>query len=220
MEMINKEAEARANEAIQYVEEFGAIVIKTDEVYSASGEILKQIKQKKNILEEERKKMTVPLDDAKKAIMDFFRRPITMLENLEGNIKANMLAYYNEKEKARRAEEQRQRDIAAEEERKAKAKIDKEIAKAEAKGQDTTELEMKKESVYIPPAEVAASTPKVAGVSARKVWTYKIVNRDLIPKEYMIPNEALLRSTATSTKGTMEVPGVVFYQESSMSARV
>lgn len=92
----------------------------------------------------------------------------------------------------------------------------------ELKLQQATELEEQgrpeeAESVLNMPSTVApipVYTPKkTEGVSYRDNWKMKIINVDMIPREYLIPNDTLLNSVGKMYKGKKVVPGVEFYNE-------
>ena len=55
--------------------------------------------------------------------------------------------------------------------------------------------------------------PKVKGVSTKKIWKYRITDVNLIPRECMIPNEVMLGELARTTKGTIEISRIEFYEE-------
>ncbi len=44
-------------------------------------------------------------------------------------------------------------------------------------------------------------------------WKYRIVNLDLVPREWMIPAHDMLSSRATKNHDTMPVPGIEFYND-------
>jgi hypothetical protein len=108
-----------------------ASVIKIDgpEMYELAADQLKDVKSLAKRLDDERKAITGPLDQAKKAVMDLFRAPVEFCEKAERTIKQSMLTYDDEQRrlqaeaerKAREAEEAERRRIAEEARRKAEA---------------------------------------------------------------------------------------------------
>jgi hypothetical protein len=73
-------------------------------------------------------------------------------------------------------------------------------------------------------AVAVAAVPKAQGVQTRKNWKAKIVDDAAVPVSFAgmclrpVDVTALNRLAVTS-KGTMQVPGVVFYQEESIALR-
>ena len=92
--------------------------VTTADEYSFAGHHLKEIKTKRDEIEQRRLTMTRPLDAAKKAVMDFFRPFTERLDHAEDQVKAAMVTYSTE--------QQRIADAAA---RKAREAADKEAAR-------------------------------------------------------------------------------------------
>ena len=125
-----------SKKAVALTQQAQKIVITNQKTYEGAAECLKIVKGFFGQIEEARKKITIPLDNAKKAVMDLFRVPTDELVKAEVQIKSKMIAYSNEQERLRRAEEERLRKIAqAEEDRQRKIKEQQEAewrAKEEA----------------------------------------------------------------------------------------
>ena len=62
---------------------------------------------------------------------------------------------------------------------------------------------------------VAEYVPKAsaAGTSFRKNWKYRVVNMDLIPRQFMVPDEQSLGLYARTEKEKASIPGIEFYCE-------
>ena len=72
-------------------------------------------------------------------------------------------------------------------------------------------------TVEITPVEVPAA-PKITRAdlvsgSLRDNWKYRIVDINLIPREYMMPDDAMLKSTAKTHHDKKAVAGVEFYND-------
>jgi len=198
-----------------------AIVIHTADDYRAAGEQLTRIKHAAIQLEELRLSLTRPLDESKKRIMAMFARPKDDLDGAEAKLKRAMLAYNTEQDRIRREAEARLRAEAEAEEKRQEAQRKAALDAALESG-DAAKAEEIINTPTVPPPPVAvvpqAIPPKVAGVSTRKIWTWKIINPDLIPRDYLLINESMLTAVAKSGKGAVKVPGVEFYQVESIAA--
>jgi hypothetical protein len=215
-----------------------SIEIDSPEMYRLAGDELASIKGKAKQLDEQRKSITKPLDDAKKAVMDLFRRPLEVLTSAEGILKRSMLAY-DQEQRRKQEEEQRKARIAAEAERqRQQAEADK---KAEEARQAAEAGDVKKAAELQQQAEETAAVaemitapviqlekPKASGVAVRK--TYKARVTDLkallqgvidgvVPDAVIEINESVLNSQARSLKESMKYPGVEVYTEEGISAR-
>lgn len=62
-------------------------------------------------------------------------------------------------------------------------------------------------------------SPKVAGVSSRKIWQYDIPDINLLSREWMIPDHSAIGKSVRSTGERTNIPGVRVYAETSYSSR-
>lgn len=216
VELIDTEAQQQAEQASQMLARYDGFAVATVEDYQGAGGELKRIKSLAKIIDDKRKAMTRPLDESKKAIMDFFRGPLDALTKAEGLIKGAMLSYDREQERQRREEEERQREL----QRKEAERLAKLAEKAEARGDEAkAEAFQERASVVAQaPVFVQKAMPVVQGVQRRKVWKYRVVDSAQVPREYMLINDQMLNSLAKSAKGTIHVPGVEFYEEEILAA--
>lgn len=93
----------------------------------AAKELVKIVSLKKSV-ESQRKAITVPIDNAKKAVMDLFRQPTDYLEQAESILKG-AISKFDREENARRIAEQARLDELA---RKERARLEQEAAAREA----------------------------------------------------------------------------------------
>lgn len=107
----------------QYVH---TLTVTTPSDYEKAAEVLKRIKGAASRIEEERFKITRPMDAAKKALMDFFGKPLQLLNNCEASVKSKMDKFSEE-----------QKRIAAEAQARADAEARKQREKAEAAARET-----------------------------------------------------------------------------------
>lgn len=139
---------AMFNEARGMVEVAESIEIDGPEMYEIASGQLKEVKAMSKRLEEQRKSITKPLDEAKKAVMDTFRPAMEFCDQAEGMIKRGMLGYDNEQRRIRQEEERKARE-AAEAERKriqenARKKAEAEAAEARKLAEAEAEAARKK----------------------------------------------------------------------------
>lgn len=84
--------------------------------YEAAGTELQVIKGKAREIDEARKALVKPIDDARKAVQNFFAPPLEWLAKAEAVLKRKLVDYQNEQERIRR-EEQAKAEAAARRER-------------------------------------------------------------------------------------------------------
>lgn len=202
MNLETPEVSTAVNTARQTLDIANAFTIDSDTMYEMAGTELKDIKAKRNQLDTLRKSMTQPLDESKKKIMDFFRKPLDWLDDAEAAIKRGMLTYKQVQD--RKAREERE---------KAAAEARRIAEEAKAKNPEAPP------PIVITAPVVTRAPPKVSGVSTREVWKFRVTDPASVPREYLVIDESKLGAMARATKGTVMVPGVEFYSEEVMAAR-
>lgn len=128
-----------------------------------------------------------------------------------------------EKEAAARAEQERQERLAAQARNEVERQRAAEAAESARKQAEAAaaKAEFKEDtaaSVIAPVVAVASVAPVVSGQSIRKTWTAKVVNLELVPREWLVVNEKALDAFAKSTKGAVKVAGVEFVEVSSLAS--
>ena len=161
------------------------------------------------------KSITGPIDAAKKAVMDLFRKPLELLSGAETKIKGLMTDYTNEQERKAKEDQERLEKLAEKEAEKEKKKIDAKIERAEASGNldKVEELQAQKETITPLEVPVVSAPPKAEGVSYRETWKAIVKDFKLLPDEYKLPNQSALDKVAQATKGKIPIPGVEFKME-------
>jgi hypothetical protein len=71
---------------------------------------------------------------------------------------------------------------------------------------------------YVAPAPVAPAVAQVKGVSMREDWDFRLVDINLIPREYLLVNEVAIRALGKSTKGRAKIAGVEFFPRTVVAA--
>jgi len=212
---IPQEVEVMKRDAMAMYEDLQGMTIATQEQFDAAGDVVKRIKSAYNTLDDKRKSMTRPLDEAKKQIMDFFKSPLEKLQSAEYAVKGKISSYIAEQNRIA-AEQQRKLE---EQQRKEAEKIQARIDAAAAKGNESKveQLQAKQEQILTAPTIVQPAVQKVSGVSTKKVWKFRVTDPGAFPREYLMVNEKALQAMATATKGTASIKGVEFYSEDVIS---
>jgi uncharacterized membrane protein YqiK len=127
-----------------------------------------------------------------------------------------MLSFQQAEERKRQEAEAKARELAQKEAEKLEKKAEKEAQK----GNTAKAEELKaraQETAAITPV-IASSVESVKGISTKKIWKFRLVDENLIPRMYLIPNEKMLGEVARATKGELKIPGVEFYPEETIAA--
>lgn len=176
-----------------------AIKIDSPQMLAIAGDELRSITGKRKEIEELRLTLTRPLDESKKRIMELFRAPTERLEQAEGMLRLEVVAYQRaeqakaealrreqeaklaaeraEAERARREAEQRERE-ALEAARNAATEAEREAAQAAAAAASAQreEAQAQAEIAEIAPAPLIPEAPKAEGVSMRQTWKAEVTD--------------------------------------------
>jgi len=139
------------------------------------------------------------------------------LDAVEKNAKTAILKYDNEQEAERRKEQLRLQAI--EDARVAREKERLEKRAATLKTPELKEAALAEADAIIAPVVQIEEKTKSEGVSTRKTWKARVTDISLVPRAYMVVNQQALDALAKATKGSMALPGVEFYEDSSLTVK-
>lgn len=176
------------------------MIIRNDADDAAAKERLVEIKGVMKTLEVKRLEMTRPLDESKRTIMDFFRKPIEILERAEMSIKQARNAYlFAVLDKQKKLQEEANRK--AEIERK---KLEARAEKAESSGKAEKAEDLRTAAQEVAPAIIEVKKP----TGFRTDYVVEIVDEMAIPRIYLIPDLSYIDHIVREKKGKIEIPGV------------
>lgn len=209
-------AEQYGVRAQQYLTEAKAFEIDSQLMAEMAADDLKKIKAYAKDVDEKRKSLTKPLDDVKKGIMDLFRPAVEYLEQAETTLKLGLKKYLDEEERKRRELEEAARKVAREQ----AARLEAEAKAAAAQGQAEQARALEQQAAMVPATVMVSSpAPKMSGISSTQVWKFVIENEKLIPREYLMVDEAKIRKVVQALKAEANIPGVRVYDERQIGAR-
>lgn len=234
MNQIAKETLAPESEASETAQQYEAqsrdlltmakqFEISTADDYERANESLKGIIIKKRELDERRKAITRPIDDAKKRIMDLFQPALKYLEDAEQTIKRDMLVWNREQERLRQEREARLR----EQQRKEREKLQQQAEKASASGKTEKAEALLQQADMTDGVSVAPATPKTSS-SVRKTWQARVTDKAALIKAaaerpdlqaLLNVDQTALNAMARGLKSNLSIPGVEAYQRESISTR-
>jgi hypothetical protein len=164
--------------------------VTTQEEIDFAGTLLVDVKTRWKRLEERRKEITAPMNEALRSANDLFRPALAALADAEGLLKKKIAdAQMEIQRKNREAMEAAQRALTAGDVRGA----------AEA-------------AQALVPTMLAPT-----GVTVREVWEFRVVDAALVPRAYMKVDEAAIRAAVAA--GVREIPGVVIEKGQQVIAR-
>jgi hypothetical protein len=149
-----------------------------------------------------------------------FMTPLTAAKYTVGRKAADFVAAQEEERK--KAERER---LDAEE--KARVIADKAVEKAdklEAEGKDGAVAAVvngahEKVQEILGSAPVVPEALDTSGLTVRENWRFSIVDKDLIPREYLMPDEKMIGMIVRAKKDQTNIPGVRVYVEKGVATR-
>jgi hypothetical protein len=141
-----------------------------------------------------------------------FEEPVIKAEQI---IMPKITKYRSDQEQKRLAEEKRLREEA---ERKAQEEALAQAIEAEQSGA----IEIADEIMAAPVqfvAPVVKDLPKMESVSEREVWSFDVVNINLLPKEFLIVDEKAIGRVVRAMKDKTNIPGVLVKCNKTLAVR-
>jgi len=242
-------------ETITLIQQAGAetltakrLEIRTAGDLTIAGDQLQRIKGLARSIEDQRKTITKPLDDAKKSVMDYVKKPLDALDQVEGVLKAGMLDCQKRLDEERRLEEAREEQRA----RKAREELEARAGNHEESGRvEIAEALREQATMTVATPSAVVATPKLAGINNITNYSAEVTSLQelvlavafgLLADKYEDNPEGLhmamlkgarkapplaalaaetkyLNTQAKALKDTFAMPGVKLIKTDSLSAR-
>lgn len=195
----------------QQMEQEGALMVKrvtgltitTDDDYSRGGDILKDIKTRIKAVKDYWKAPKAAAQAAHKTLVDREKQMLNPLKDAEATVKKTMLAYPTEQQRKRQEEQARLAALAAQAEQQGDA--------------DGAEF-MREMSAAVEPVQ------STGGVSVHTTWKARVTDPKKVPAyfdgyELREINMTAMNGLARQYEGGLDIPGVEFYQDETLSVR-
>lgn len=233
-----REAAAEAERILAQARQYS--ITDRRELQEASDE-RSRIKARYNEIEDLRKRLKAPILEAARNVDDQFKPALEELTQAVHAIDTAVKRFLDDEARRQREEEERLRaEARAEQERLAReaavaeAKAEElrkeaEAARAAGELQTAARLESRAESAeakaetvemqarMVPTPILNREPPKVAGLSTRENWNFRIVDASKLPREYLIADEAAIRGVVKAMKGKTNIPGVEVYRDDTVA---
>lgn len=129
-----------------------------------------------------------------------------------------MAAWDQQQERLRRDEEIRLSHLQQEQDR---AVALAQAAALESQGMPEQAAAVVEEAIAAPAPLVSLppSTPRVEGISYRSTWRHRVVDAQLVPREYLVVNEQAIAAVVRATRGAVRIPGIDVFEDRSTVVR-
>ena len=194
------------------VERAGELQVVTEQDYAEVAEIVVTATGAIKAIEQWFETLKTPAHRAWKAICTREAETLAPLKHVCDRGRRVMGAWKLEQDRQQRERERAATDAARQAEQDRKLS---EAAALERDGYVDLAAAVVEDAVTAPAPVVVLPevTPKLSGVSFRKVWRHRVVNASLVPREFLIVDEAKLAKFADAMGGSVPVAGVEFYVE-------
>lgn len=222
---------AQAQElAIIYAKGVLAEIGNDDELQVAGGQV-KQLTRRRKDLREFRLRLTRPIDESKKNIMDEFRPAEEATQEAEDQLREIVLSYQQKQEAERLrllhdAEQVRKREEeAAAEREEERQRVISERAASEEAGEIPMEPEPAAPSFAdvimadSPPATVDTPKSKVKGISTTKRTTWEVTDFAALPDSFKLPDRSKIQNIVRTMGKDTDIPGVTVSTKEGLNVR-
>lgn len=222
---IHDKAQQEVNQAITLYDQAQSVQIATVDDYSNAGAMLQDVKNRVKQIDELRKSMTRPLDDAKAKIMAFFKPASDKLNDAATIISNTMLVWEDEQERIRQEAEQKAHKEARERTEEEQLAL---AAELEASGDKETAEAIISAPVEVAPVKIQSTVPRTAQAFSRETWSgevtdlmalVKAIAEGKAPLNLVMANQTAINGLARSLKRSMNYPGIRAISSKTMASR-
>lgn len=213
-ELVEQELESKA---VTWPERAKSIAICDQRSYETAAGLLLDIAALEKEIKAHHEPIKTTAFAAHKAAVAAEKKLLDPLQEATGILKRGLGAWLQEQERIRQEAERKAREAAA------KIEEEQRLALAVQAEQEGAAPETVEEIIETPlpiAQPVAARTyAPVAGVSARKVWKWEIIDPNLIPRQYLVPDTVAINRVVAGLKQNANIPGILVYEETGIAAR-
>jgi hypothetical protein len=215
--------EPEKKEALELVQNATGLKVVDTQTFTDGAAMLKAVVEKLRGWREAIAPAKEAAHQAHKRICDLEKTVAEPLMHVESYLRKQLTSYTSEQERIRREEEAELRREAEEKARKEaeEAQIAAALEAEQSGDKQGAEqiLAAAPEPVFVPPVVLERAVPKVAGLSTRKNWKFRIVDAAAVPREFLVVDEVRLGKYARAMGEQAKVQGVEFYPEDSAVVR-
>jgi KTSC domain len=205
------------------------LTITTPAAHVAAQELIVSISAMKKQVETFFEPMKTAAHKAHKAVCNRETEMLKPLAEAQKKLSEKIVAFEKQVEADRKAEEERRRiEAQAIAEREAKEEAERlaleDAIELEEQGDTEGAAAVLANPVpiaprYVPAPIVPSQISRVSGAVVKETWKARVVNAALVPREWLMVDEAALNKHAANRKQMAVVPGVEFYPETHVHGR-
>lgn len=215
---LNADSPELTREASVVLADAQALTVTDAHTYALAGEKLRGLKGLSRKITDWFEPLVTAANRAHKELTTRRADTLRPIEDECRRIDRQMSAWKLEQDRLARAEAAR---LAREEQERQKAIALEEAVTLEAQGMPAEAAAVVEQAIAAPApfVPVAPAAPKVEGLSHRSVWKFEVVDKALIPAEYLVVDEKAIGGVVRALKGNTRIPGVRVFEESTVIVR-
>jgi hypothetical protein len=202
-------------ESNKTLEAVKSIQVKDQASYESVTGIRVSANTKIKELDTERKSITAPIDEAKKKVMDLFRKPADILKEIVSTCDKKMVEYTDKQEKIRREQEAR---LQAQADKK-RLELEEKARKALDEGKEAKAERYEEKAAEVIAPVLAPTVDKVKGVHFTERYYGDVIDFKILSDDYKIVDQSKLNKVIQATKGSLPIPGVRIRKERIVNTR-
>lgn len=190
--------------AKRMLEQAKALEVTTAEDYESAASVLQALTVREKDVEAKKAELWNPLAKLTKSVQALFNPPLKVLDEAKKLVSSKMGTYAQEQRNIALAAQARADQEADEARRKLEAKAER----AEEQGDFARADVFTSRANSIEAPEIEADIPKVHGVQLRQRWLFEVTDASLVPREYLMVDERLIRAEVNAKESLAKIPGV------------
>ena len=193
MELITQEEALEVQQVVVDVPE-----VTNSDQYRFATDKLKQAKNMLKWLDERRKKITKPIDEAKSQVMAEYKKSVEPINDFISSLNKAMIDYQDAEQRRLNIEQERIEEEA--------------LAKAKAEGLSEIQVPVVNEVSNSVRGSIATSFIK-------DNWMFEVVDESLVPREYLSVDPVKVNKAIKSADGLRNIEGLNIYNERKVNSR-
>lgn len=226
---VDDETVGKLSEITEFLTSGSSLTIRTKQENDNASELLIKINGLHSFLELKRKEIKEPVIALEKEIDTFFKVDMKMdkLNAVKETIRLAATKFLVEQRRVQQEAERKAVEDAQRAEAKRREVLAAQMARAEAAGkiEKAEAIQEKIETVYVPVVIPVIQATATKGTSLRGTWKAKVIDFSKVPSSLYLSDpkvkdaiQSIINKMAAASKGGMNVSGVEFYEDFSLSA--
>lgn len=181
-----------------------SLVVASAEDYEAAGVVLQTLTAREKEVEAKKAELWNPLAKLTKSVQSLFNPPLKVLDTAKKIVAEKMGAYALKQRNIALAKQQAAEDEAEETRQKLLARAEE--ATDDGNHARAVILEARADSVQAP--TIVMDVPQVVGLHLRERWLFEVTDEKLVPRQYLMVDERLIRAEVNAKESLAKIPGV------------